>query len=271
MSALEDAKTRAAATYNAASDYYDDPANSFWSRFGRRTIERLHLPAGISILDVSCGSGASAIPAAERVGPAGSVLGVDLADRLLALARAEAAERGLHNVVFRVGDMLELGLPASRFDAVVCVFGIFFVPDMAAAVRALWRVVGPGGTLAITTWGPRFFEPGSSAFWKAIQQVRPDLYRGFNPWDRICNPESLHALLGEAGIANAQIVAEAGRHPIASPEAWWSAVIGSGYRGTLEQLNPADIERVYGANLEYITTQHIDSVAANVVFAAAVK
>lgn len=271
MSALEDAKTRAAATYNAASDSYDDLANSFWSRFGRRTIERLYLPEGASVLDVCCGSGASAIPAAERVGPTGSVLGVDLADRLLALARAKAVERGLHNVEFRVGDMLELGLPASHFDAVVCVFGIFFVPDMAAALRSLWNVLRPGGTLAITTWGPRFFEPGSSAFWKAIQQVRPDLYRGFNPWDRICDPESLRALLGEAGIANAQIVAEAGRHSIGSPQAWWSAVTGSGYRGTLEQLNPADIERVHGANLEYISTHNLDSVEANVVFGAAVK
>lgn len=271
MSALEDAKTRAAATYNAASDHYDDPANSFWSRFGCQTIERLQLPEGASVLDVCCGSGASAIPAAERVGPAGSVLGVDLADRLLALARAKAVERGLQNVEFRVGDMLELGLPASHFDAVVCVFGIFFVPDMTAAARALWSVVRPGGTLAITTWGPRFFEPGSSAFWKSIQHVRPDLHRGFNPWDRICDPESLHALLGEAGIANPQIVAQAGRHPIASPEAWWSAVLGSGYRGTLEQLNPGDIERVRSANLEYASTQHLDSVEANVVFATAVK
>jgi ubiquinone/menaquinone biosynthesis C-methylase UbiE len=271
MSALEDAKTRAAATYNAASDYYDDPANSFWSRFGRRTIERLQLPEGTSVLDVCCGSGASAIPAAERVGPAGSVLGVDLAERLLALARAKAVERSLHNTEFRVGDMLELGLPTAHFDVVVCVFGIFFVPDMTAAARALWSVVRPGGTLAITTWGPRFFEPGSSAFWKAIQQVRPDLYRGFNPWDRICDPDSLRALLEEAGITNAQIVAEAGRHPIASPEAWWSAVIGSGYRGTLEQLTPADIEHVYGANLEYISTENLDSVEANVVFATAVK
>lgn len=271
MSALEDARIRAAATYNAASDCYDDPANVFWARFGRQTIERLDLPPGACVLDVCCGSGASAIPAAERVGPTGSVLGVDLADRLLGLARAKAAERSLHNVEFRLGDMLELGLPASHFDAVVCVFGVFFVPDMATAVRALWKVIRPGGTLAITTWGPRFFEPGSSAFWSAIQQVRPDLYRGFNPWDRICDPDSLRSLLGEAGIAEAQIVAQAGRHPIASPEAWWLAVIGSGYRGTLEQMNQADVERVRSANLEYARTENLNSVEANVVFAVAVK
>ena len=57
----------------------------------------------------------------------------------------------------------------------VCVFGIFFVPDMPAAVRALWHVVRPGGRLAITTWGPRFLEPASTAFWNAVRerQARP--------------------------------------------------------------------------------------------------
>jgi ubiquinone/menaquinone biosynthesis C-methylase UbiE len=271
MTAIEEAKIRAAATYNAASDSYDHPANYFWARFGRRTIEQLDLHAGARVLDVCCGSGASAIPAAEQVGPTGSVLGVDLADRLLERGRAKATARGLHNVEFRVGDMLDLGLPASHFDAVVCIFGVFFVPDMPAAVRALWRVVRPGGSLAITTWGPRFFEPGSSAFWNSVRQVRPDLYRGFNPWDRICDPQSLRSLLSEAGIADARIVAEAGRHPIASPEAWWLAVIGSGYRGTLEQLDEADVERVRAANLEYARTESLTSVEANVVLAVAVK
>jgi ubiquinone/menaquinone biosynthesis C-methylase UbiE len=271
MSALDDARFRAAATYDAASDCYDDPANFFWARFGARTIDRLHLAPGASVLDVCCGSGASAIPAAVRVGPTGSVLGIDLSGRLLALARAKAAERGLHHVEFRTGDLLQLDLEASRFDAVVCVFGIFFVPDMVAAVRALWNVVRPGGTLAITTWGPRFFEPGSSAFWSAIRAVRPDLYRGFNPWDRIGDPESLRSLLRDAGIVDAEIVAEAGRHPIASPEAWWLAVLGSGYRGTLEQLSPADVERVHRANVDFARTEGLDAIEANVVYAVAVK
>jgi ubiquinone/menaquinone biosynthesis C-methylase UbiE len=133
------------------------------------------------VLDVCCGSGASAIPAAEAVGPAGSVLGLDLAERLLELARTKAAARGLGNARFRQGDLLDLRLPAGHFDAVVCVFGIFFVPDMPAAVRALWHVLRPGGTLAITTWGPRFFEPATTAFWEAVREARPDLYRGFNP------------------------------------------------------------------------------------------
>ena len=69
---------------------YDHPANTFWSRYGGRSVERLRLSPGQRVLDVCCGSGASAIPAAETVGSTGSVVGVDLAENLLALARVYA-------------------------------------------------------------------------------------------------------------------------------------------------------------------------------------
>jgi ubiquinone/menaquinone biosynthesis C-methylase UbiE len=271
MAAPDDAKARAAITYNAAADFYDDAANSFWERFGRATIERLRPPLGSRVLDVCCGSGASALPAAEMVGPDGFVIGMDLAARLLELARIKAETRGLRNTEFRVGDMLDLHLPASEFDAVVCVFGIFFVPDMPAAIRALWHVVRPGGRLAITTWGPRFFEPATTAFWNSVREVRPDLYKGFNPWDRICDPASVRTLLRDGGVDDAEVVAEAGMHPIPSPEAWWSAVLGSGYRGTLEQLDATACERVRAANLSYIRNSGVRSVEANVVYAIAAK
>jgi ubiquinone/menaquinone biosynthesis C-methylase UbiE len=267
----DEARVRAANTYNAAADVYDDPANSFWERFGRRTIERLQLRKGAVVLDVCCGSGGSALPAAEMVGPSGSVLGVDLADRLLENARAKARARALRNVQFREGDLLQLSIGDHQFDAVVCVFGIFFVPDMPLALRLLWERVRPGGKLAVTTWGPRFFEPATSAFWDCIRNERPDLYKGFNPWDRICDPQSLSALFTAAGIANPDVVAEAGRHSISSPEAWWATVLGSGYRGTVDQLDGAARDRVRGANLEYIRKAGIKSVEANVVYAVAHK
>jgi len=183
----------------------------------------------------------------------------------------KASDRGLQNIEFRAGDMLDLRLPESEFDAVVCVFGIFFVPDMPAGVRALWHVVRPGGQLAITTWGPRFFEPATTAFWNAVRTVRPELYKGFNPWDRICDPPSVRKLLSDAGIDEAEVVAEAGAHSVRSPGAWWSAVLGSGYRGTLEQLDEKTRESVRTANLNYIRDAGIRSLEANVVYAIATK
>ena len=74
-----DAKARVTSTYNAAADYFDAPALSFWDRIGQRTVERMSLKPGTSVLDACCGSGASAVPAAKAIGPSGRLLGVDLA------------------------------------------------------------------------------------------------------------------------------------------------------------------------------------------------
>ena len=79
----ENAQDRAAFTYNAAADFYDASQLSFWDYFGSRTIELASLRSGSGVLDVCCGAGASALPAAEAVGPRGKVIGVDLAKQLL--------------------------------------------------------------------------------------------------------------------------------------------------------------------------------------------
>jgi SAM-dependent methyltransferase len=167
--------------------------------------------------------------------------------------------------------MLDLGLPESSFDAVICVFGIFFVPDMQAAVRELWRLVRPGGKLAITTWGPRFFEPASTAFWNSVRAVRPDLYKGFNPWDRISEPDAVRALFAAAGVEDLDVVAEAEAYSLSSPEDWWAMVLGTGYRGTVEQLDPEARQRVQRENLDFIRQADVHSVEANVVYAVAVR
>lgn len=266
MSSADEAKKKAAATYNAAADFYDYPTNTFWERYGRRTIERLQL-TNEHVIDVCCGSGASAIPAAKAVAPSGYVVGVDLAENLLELARLKANQQRLANIHFQTGDLTELEFAGGSFDVAVCVFGIFFVPDMESAVRELRRVVRPGGRVAITTWGPRFFEPVNTTFWNSVRKVKPELYKGFNPWDRICEPEALRSLLSVAELKGIDVEAENGSQPIDAPEDWWPMVMGSGYRGTLDQLSRTEREQVKEENFSFIRAENIRSVEANVLYA----
>ena len=267
----ENAQDRAAFTYNAAADFFDASPLSFWDYFGRRTIELASLPSGSRVLDVCCGTGASALPAAEAVGPKGKVIGVDLAEQLLESARTKAIQRRLGNIEFEIGDMLSMRFPVASFDAVVCVFGIFFVPDMAKAVSELWSRIRPGGKLAVTTWGPNFCEPASDAFWRSIKNVRPDLHKGFNPWDRIDSPASLRDIFDQARIASPNITREDRLHPINSAEDWWTIVLGSGYRGTIEQLDLAERQKVQEANLAFIRDEKISAIETNVLYALATK
>ena len=267
----ENAQGRAAFTYNAAADFFDASPLGFWDYFGRRTIELASIPGGSRVLDVCCGTGASALPAAEAVGPTGDIIGVDLANGLLELAREKATKRCLRNIKFEVGDMLSLRFPPESFDAAVCVFGIFFVPDMARAVSELWSRIRPGGKLAVTTWGPNFLEPASNAFWRSIKNIRADLFKGFNPWDRIADPKSLRRILDEGGVASPKIIAENRLHHIKSAEDWWTIVLGTGYRGTIEQLTLAERQKVKEANLAFIRDENISALETNVLYALATK
>jgi ubiquinone/menaquinone biosynthesis C-methylase UbiE len=267
----EEAQRRAAFAYNAAADSYDSSPLSFWNYFGEQTIALLSLQPGSSVLDVCCGAGASALPAAKLVGQRGKVIGVDLAKELLELARAKAGRQHFGNIQFELGDMLSLRFPSESFDAVVCVFGIFFVPDMAKAVRDLWRLVRRGGQLAVTTWGPNLFEPGNTAFWRSIKTVRAELYKGFNPWDRINDPANLEKILSEGGVELPRITAENRFHLINSAEDWWTIILGSGYRGTIEQLNASERERVKDANLAFIREAKISAIETNALYVLTTK
>lgn len=242
-------KHQIAAAYSAAADHYDAPALSFWNYFGERTVKRAALRPGEMVLDVCCGAGASALTAARAVTPGGRVIGVDLAPPLLALARAKAAAQGIANVEFRHADFDQVYFRPESFDAVVCVFGLFFFPDMVAALRKMWRFLRPGGRLAVTTWGPDAFEPGHTLFWDAIRRERPDLDPAHSARKQLSEPGAVEHVFAAAGIANVETEAEDHHHALESAEDWWTIVMGSSYRGRVDQLTVEQRERVRRACL----------------------
>jgi ubiquinone/menaquinone biosynthesis C-methylase UbiE len=263
---------RAARTYSAAADHYLRPALSFWDRWGVATVARLPLSPGDSVLDVCCGAGASALPAARAVGPTGSVLGLDLAEPLLVSARQRAVNLGLRNVSFRVCDATAAGLETDSFDAVVCAFGVFFAADMRAFVAEMWRLVRRGGTLAITTWGPEWCEPASSVFWESVRELDPTLFRAFNPWDEITTAPALADLLAHGGVRGATVEATTGEgHELQRPDDFWDIALGSGYRATVDALGDEQCERLRERVIGELCARRVTRLRNDVVFGSAVR
>ena len=104
----------------------------------------------------------------------------------------------------------------------------------------MWRLVAPGGVLAITTWGPGFAEPGSGQFWETVRAVAPSLYKAYSPWDEITSTAALTELLTRAGVARPTVTAVASQHHIGYPDQFWDIVLGSGYRATVDALSLHD-------------------------------
>ena len=121
-------------------------------RSGEALVGRLGVTPGLRVLDLGCGDGTTALPAA-RLGAA--VRGVDIARNLVAAGNRRAAEAGLANVTFEEGDASDLrGLPDGAFDLVVTVFGAMFAPRPLAVANEMVRVTRPGGRIVMGNWIP---------------------------------------------------------------------------------------------------------------------
>lgn len=155
--------------------------------------------AGERALDLACGAGYPALILAERVGPRGHVLGIDLSEPMLAGGRAAAQERGLANVTFQQGDVHELPVESAAVDIVTSNLGLHLFRDRPRALAEMVRALKPGGRLALSTPLAGTLAPFYRAFERALDgQVERGRYRrapGFAP-------EMLEDLLRGAGLAD---------------------------------------------------------------------
>ncbi len=119
----------------------------------RRLLEVAAVSAGQRVLDIACGTGEPALPAAEVVGPEGYVLGTDISAEMLAVAREKATAEGLENVEFRQVDAEELEAEPDSFDAALCRWGIMFMPNPTRCLRRVHSALKPGGRIALSVWG----------------------------------------------------------------------------------------------------------------------
>ena len=119
---------------------------------GEALVASLGVTPEMRVLDLGCGDGTTAIPAARR---GAQVLGVDIASNLVAAGNERAAQAGLSNVRFQQGDATNLaGIADESFDLVVSIFGAMFAPDPYAAAREMVRVTKPGGRIVMGNWIP---------------------------------------------------------------------------------------------------------------------
>ena len=119
---------------------------------GESLVQRIGVTEGLKVLDLGCGDGTTAVPAAQL---GADVLGVDIAQNLVEAGNRRAREHGLANCRFQEGDASNLEqLPDQAFDLVVSIFGAMFAPRPFEVAREMVRVTRPGGRIVMGNWIP---------------------------------------------------------------------------------------------------------------------
>ncbi|MFN8451006.1 MAG: methyltransferase domain-containing protein [Anaerolineae bacterium] len=239
----EQRKQMGAKAFGQFASVYDRIGPRFFAHFGRRLVELAQLEPGARVLDVATGPGIVAFPAAERVGEGGYVLGIDLAPGMIDAAIHERDERGVRNVDFRVMDAEDLDLPDGSFDALLCGFGLMLF-DEPRPCAEFFRVLKPGGTVALSTWG----RDDERWAWMG------ELLKRFSPFQPSPPPadqpaplttrtvEGMTAKLSRAGFTDVRVFSEDYEIFYADADEWAAGSIPA--RALFQFVSPADHDEI---------------------------
>lgn len=176
---------------------------------GRAAMDRLNLAAGQRVVDLGCGTGQTTLELASRVAPDGEVLGVDIADEMLAHARARAAGLGITNVDFIHADVQVHNLGQGRFDAAYSRFGVMFFADPVAAFANIHKALRPGGLLSFVSWQSVFDNEWMLIPGAAVASVTGSLPQMPDPEEpgpfSLADPHRIRSVLGAARFQRVEV------------------------------------------------------------------
>jgi SAM-dependent methyltransferase len=245
--------------FDAGQDEFAVLAPVLWNPIGAATVAVAAPLPGERVLDVCCGAGSSAIPAARAVGPDGHVDAIDLAERLLEQGRANAAD--LPQLRFTHADAMQW--PHRDYDVVQCVFGVFFLPDMDAGAARLVSLLKPGGRFVVTTWGDKAISPVPETLGEAVvaEGGQPASSAGRGPSARIDTEEKLTAWLTALGLHDVRVVTKQHAMPLGDTTAW-AVVMGSSMRTRLNGVTPSVLPKVRAHFLDLLAARKVDQMNA---------
>ncbi|MFZ1862670.1 MAG: methyltransferase domain-containing protein [Polyangiales bacterium] len=203
-------------TASAAEVYEEFFVPALFGPWAPRMVSAAELEPGMHVVDVACGTGVLAVEAAKAVSPGGAVVGVDLNPGMLAVARQKTRD-----VDWQEASAEALPFDDERFDAAVSQFGLMFFADQATAIGEMWRVLRPGGRLAIAVWDSLGNTPGYAAVVSLLARLFGDRIAGLlrSPYS-LGDPDGLRVLFATAGVPAVEIDCVPGQARFPSIRSW---------------------------------------------------
>ncbi|RSN32606.1 SAM-dependent methyltransferase [Amycolatopsis sp. WAC 04169] len=246
--------------FDAAAADFAALGRYLWEPIGAATVAAAGLAEGDRVLDACCGTGASAIPAAHAVGAEGVVDAIDLSGPMIGELRRLSA--GLPQL--RAHEADATAWDTDGYDVVQSALGIFFFPDMTDGTERLIARARSGGRAVFTIWRGGSMVAAGRHLGRAVAAVTesgPPSERDPSLIDRIDQAGPYADWLSERNLSDVDVVVNELRLTM-TPEIAWLVVIGSGFRGLLDGLEPDVVKRVRERYLESLRAEGVTELDA---------
>jgi ubiquinone/menaquinone biosynthesis C-methylase UbiE len=253
-----DYKEWVAGVFDRSAASYDRVGPRFFTHFGRGLVEFAQMRPGSRVLDVACGKGAVLIPASEQVGVDGEVIGIDISPAMVSRLAGALERQELSNATVVVMDAEALEFPDTSFDHVLCGLALFFFPNLDTTLGECFRLLRPGGTLAVSTLAG-FETPWGDSLSRVAKRYRDRLATAPSADTRALGKESeVTAELLSAGFTGVEHQTHVQQFFFRDEAEWWRAQWSIFQRGFMERLDATDLERYKGDVLRVVAT-HVTS------------
>jgi SAM-dependent methyltransferase len=240
------------AGWDAKAPGYDDFLGQVTGRLVERLLDAVAARRGIRLLDIATGPGYAAARAAER---GGSVVGVDIAEEMVALASR------LHPALdFRVANAESLPFPDDSFDAVVGNFAMLHIARPERAAAEFFRVLVPGGRLALTVWDTPERARLFGTFLDAVAEAGVDPPEEIPigpPFFRFSDEQEFARLLDDQRLESIKVETITFSYEVSSPDELWLGLLAGTVRtSALIQRQPDEVQERIRAAFDRVVQRH---------------
>jgi ubiquinone/menaquinone biosynthesis C-methylase UbiE len=199
---------------DAAKIYEDVYLSALFKEWCPLVVEAANIRKGHRVIDVACGTGALAIAVSDHIGTEGTIVGIDINEGMLKIARSKSP-----SVEWLKAPAEALPFEDDSFDCAVSQFGLMYFENQENAIREMIRVLRPGGSLAVVVWDELKHNPGFAAEDKLWQKVFGEELGDESP-NKLGDKIVLEKLFESSGVTSVQITTHQGNARFESIESW---------------------------------------------------
>lgn len=204
--------------WSLVSSGYTETTMHYLGQFSSRVLDSISFDTSSRVADIACGPGTVSRMLHSKVN---RVDALDFSQDMIRILESHISENGISNIFPTVGDGQSLPFTNNYYDLAISMFGLMFFPDRAKGFSEAYRILKPGGCIAVASWTPVTDSPLMELMFGAIRAINPDLPSSSSAIENLENPKVFERELKFAGFRDVSVQKMTESMTVRSAESFW--------------------------------------------------